>query len=117
TGVLQAVHTTAAQIDSQLMIPGAAAPRRAPRRAPRPMAMAVNWVVKASKLCNLVTCGEQLELKCGIRSRATSECQNERDQDGHHRPEAYRLSTATSTVATRTAFSAGTSPTSPARGR
>jgi hypothetical protein len=58
----------------------------------------------------LVSQREHLELRGRARADRTAEGHQERDENGHHRREAYpQLSmVATSTLATRTEFSVGT---------
>jgi len=56
----------------------------------------------------LVPQGEYLKLQSGARPKTTSDRQDQRDQDGNHRHEAYPGTPRTSMVATRTGFSAST---------
>src|SRR6266511_3925424 len=56
----------------------------------------------------LVPQGEYLKLQCGARPQTSSGGQEQRDQDGNHRHEAYPGKTATSMVATRKTFSVAT---------
>jgi len=52
----------------------------------------------------LVAQCEHLELQRGARAHTTSYGQQQRDEDGHHRREAYPQTAGTSTLATRTEF-------------
>ena len=56
----------------------------------------------------LVPQDQHLELKCSARTCPCAKGQQERDNHGYHRREAYPSPAATSTAATRTAFSVAT---------
>ena len=56
----------------------------------------------------LMSQGEHLKLECGARPHGPAQALKQWKEDGHHRREAYPRSAATSTLATRTDFSAGT---------
>jgi len=65
-------------------------------------------IVDETVRLKLVPSGEYLKLQCAARPKTASDRQEQRDQDGNHRHEAYPEKPRTSMAATRKGFSVGT---------